>query len=436
MQTPIDAMRSSFSSSVWRMSRVFVWIALAIWAIILFFWIGTGTSERVWPHTTNQQIGMMNLLDTALTKLIQTDGSIPLPSNMTRIVAGDHLIGYQWFIDSAYVRSLNIGRSVPAETYLLVTDAEQSRFQLMTMVRSEDDILDLAADEDTPRYLIVGDLLDYQPVFRGGSLGVLLTPFTHVPVGGSEIDLLTSTDTYLWRLSTDQWYEDPAPAIWSRHFMLNSHLRDDLDLAKTVPHLVGYWKFDEWSGDTVTDHSQYGNHGTIMGEWVTWIEDDHGQGLLFNWAGRVEVPHHDSLNLTDDWMIGIQFKPLDTSVRGTLISKDGVLTWDTIENLENEASLERGHFNLYVRNNVIYSVKNIQQIRGWSVINEQYYQLNIQSLNRKISGTLNTNEIMRQLANTAPITSQRNLLIGRRWNIDDSFFIWHIYLIQLYNFNK
>jgi hypothetical protein len=115
----------------------------------------------------------------------------------------------------------------------------------MTMVRSEDDILELAADDETPRYLIVGDYLDYIPLFRGDSLGIVMTPFTHIPIGGREIDLLTSTDTYLWRLSTDQWYEDPAPAIWSRHFMLNSDLRDDLDLAKTVPHLVGYWRFDE-----------------------------------------------------------------------------------------------------------------------------------------------------------------------------------------------
>jgi hypothetical protein len=401
------------------MSRVFVWIALAIWAIILFFWIGTGTSERVWPHTTNQQIGMMNLLDTALTKLIQTDGSIPLPSNMTRIVAGDHLIGYQWFIDSAYVRSLNIGRSVPAETYLLVTDAEQSRFQLMTMVRSEDDILDLAADEDTPRYLIVGDLLDYQPVFRGGSLGVLLTPFTHVPVGGSEIDLLTSTDTYLWRLSEDQWYEDPAPAIWSRHFMLNSHLRDDLDLAKTVPHLVGYWRFDEWSGDTVYDHSQYANHGTIMGEWVTWIEDNHGQGLLFNWEGWVEVPHHESLNLTDDWMIGVQFKPHDTSVRGTLISKDGVGTDTTWA------------YNVYVENEIIYETNNRGVEKWWNTKINQVNNWWVAYTSNAIQ--IKLNDIMQFYHNIvpAPRATNSSLLFGRRWPTNQSFFNGIIYSIHL-----
>jgi hypothetical protein len=143
------------------------------------------------------------------------------------------------------VSTLGIGRSVPASTYLLVTTADQSRYQLMTMVRSTEDLLELAADEEIPRYLIIGEYIDYQPIFRGDSLGVLLTPFSHIPVSGRTIDLLASSDTYLWRLSTDQWYEDPAPAIRSRHFMLNDHLRDDLDLAKTVPHLVGYWRFDE-----------------------------------------------------------------------------------------------------------------------------------------------------------------------------------------------
>jgi hypothetical protein len=52
------------------------------------------------------------------------------------------------------------------------------------------------------------------------------------------------------------------------------------------------------------------------------------------------------LNLTDDWMIAVSFKPFDTSTRGTLISKDGVGTDTTWA------------YNVYVGNNIEYEVNN------------------------------------------------------------------------------
>jgi hypothetical protein len=108
----------------------------------------------------------------------------------------------------------------------------------MTMVRSEDDILDLAADDETPRYLIVGDFLDYQPLFRGASLGVLLSPFTHVPIGGNQIDLLTHQEPLLLRFNTSRWLEDNAYRLRRELYFTHEHLYTDTSIIQNFPEIV------------------------------------------------------------------------------------------------------------------------------------------------------------------------------------------------------
>lgn len=62
--------------------------------------------------------------------------------------------------------------------------------------------------------------------------------------------------------------------------------------------LVGQWKFDETSGNTVYDTSSFGNNGTITGtaEKVTGIR---GNGLnLHDGVSTVTIPNSPSLNLS------------------------------------------------------------------------------------------------------------------------------------------
>ncbi len=67
--------------------------------------------------------------------------------------------------------------------------------------------------------------------------------------------------------------------------------------------LVLYLSFDELSGQTVKDHSSYGNHGALMGN-PTLVEGKFGKALKFN--GRsdwVEIPHDDSLTVTQSFTV-------------------------------------------------------------------------------------------------------------------------------------
>jgi hypothetical protein len=60
---------------------------------------------------------------------------------------------------------------------------------------------------------------------------------------------------------------------------------DDVTVADGAPPeepdegLVGYWSFDEGSGDTVHDYSGHGNHGTVYG--ANWVTGRSGSALEF-----------------------------------------------------------------------------------------------------------------------------------------------------------
>lgn len=63
--------------------------------------------------------------------------------------------------------------------------------------------------------------------------------------------------------------------------------------------LVLYLPFDEGSGDTVKDLSDSGNDGTIQG--AEWVKDGKiGSALSFSVGDYVEVPHSESLSITDE----------------------------------------------------------------------------------------------------------------------------------------
>jgi hypothetical protein len=64
------------------------------------------------------------------------------------------------------------------------------------------------------------------------------------------------------------------------------------------PGLVGWWRFDEGTGSTAKDSSEYGNDGTVYG--ATWTDGKYNKALSLNGINNyVEIPHSSSLSMTD-----------------------------------------------------------------------------------------------------------------------------------------
>lgn len=59
--------------------------------------------------------------------------------------------------------------------------------------------------------------------------------------------------------------------------------------------LIGYWSFDEGSGDVAEDSSGNGNDGNLVRD-PEWVDGKFGKALKFSTAQRnkVEIPHSDS----------------------------------------------------------------------------------------------------------------------------------------------
>ncbi len=64
--------------------------------------------------------------------------------------------------------------------------------------------------------------------------------------------------------------------------------------------LVGYWKFDEGSGNKAYDSSSYGNDGVINGT-PNWVTGQIGTALDFDGSTNfVEIPHSESLSMREE----------------------------------------------------------------------------------------------------------------------------------------
>jgi len=73
---------------------------------------------------------------------------------------------------------------------------------------------------------------------------------------------------------------------------------------------VLYMSFNqEPDGEVVEDESGRGNHGNIVGNGVDWIADGKfGGALEFDGASKIEIPHLDSLNLSEEMTLAIWFR--------------------------------------------------------------------------------------------------------------------------------
>jgi hypothetical protein len=95
-------------------------------------------------------------------------------------------------------------------------------------------------------------------------------------------------------------------------------------LGASTNGLVGYWNFDEGSGNVAHDTSGNGNDGTITG--ATWTTGKVGSGALsFNGVdGKVTIPGNASLNpseITISFWINVKAAPSNNN--GSIIDKNG-----------------------------------------------------------------------------------------------------------------
>jgi len=101
--------------------------------------------------------------------------------------------------------------------------------------------------------------------------------------------------------------------------------------ASATAEIMGYWKLDEGSGDTVADISGNDNHGTI--ENAVWVKGKSGAALEFNGTdARVVIPDSPSLHpATGDITIAAWVKlasdPTGWSAHASIVHKNSAYQW-------------------------------------------------------------------------------------------------------------
>ena len=86
--------------------------------------------------------------------------------------------------------------------------------------------------------------------------------------------------------------------------------------ADLVPNLVGAWLFDEGEGKVVSDSSENGNDGEIVGEDVKWVDGKFGGALSLSGAegNYVAIPDSPTLNPMEGITMMMWVKPDTTDV--------------------------------------------------------------------------------------------------------------------------
>src|ERR1041384_3465392 len=71
--------------------------------------------------------------------------------------------------------------------------------------------------------------------------------------------------------------------------------------------LIGWWNFEETSGDSASDASGNGRPGKCSGKWVP---GKVGGGVLFEGTTSMRVPYDDSLSMAGDMTIAFWVNPM------------------------------------------------------------------------------------------------------------------------------
>lgn len=129
--------------------------------------------------------------------------------------------------------------------------------------------------------------------------------------------LLSNTE-YYWRVAATNTAEEDSP--WSSEWSFTT-APDQLSSSE----LVGYWKMEEGSGNTLIDYSGKNNNATIQNNsgisWVTGVD-----GLALRMTGSLNryasVAHNSTLDITEAITIAAWIKPNGVN-RKRILSKSG-----------------------------------------------------------------------------------------------------------------
>jgi hypothetical protein len=90
--------------------------------------------------------------------------------------------------------------------------------------------------------------------------------------------------------------------IWSMRQVAEAAILDP------HPGLVGWWRFDEGTGNIAKDSSEYGNDGTVYG--ATWVDGKYGKALSFDGTSNyVSVLHNSVFSAPANLTVEGWFKP-------------------------------------------------------------------------------------------------------------------------------
>ncbi len=143
---------------------------------------------------------------------------------------------------------------------------------------------------------------------------------TYFAVGSARSPYLVPGVTYYWRV--DEVEEDGTihtGDVWSFSILP--------EISITDLSIVGWWRFDEGYGTTVSDSSGYGNHGTFGPQPYDpqWVPGMFGYALEFDGDDYVDVGNSSTLNFgIDNWTVtGWVKTTMGTGSSGILFGNGG-----------------------------------------------------------------------------------------------------------------
>jgi len=105
--------------------------------------------------------------------------------------------------------------------------------------------------------------------------------------------------------------------------LLPGRYESQINLIISEPTLKGHWKFEEDpSQGTIKDYGIFKNDGTPSGD-PQLVSGVFGQALEFDGDDKIEIPHHDSLSLNNQFTIEAWVKVGDITSDNAIISKIG-----------------------------------------------------------------------------------------------------------------
>ncbi|WP_339675719.1 LamG-like jellyroll fold domain-containing protein [Cyclobacterium marinum] len=154
-------------------------------------------------------------------------------------------------------------------------------------------------------------------VSQNSQFTALLVDEVGVSAVSYTVDELQPNTTYYWRVAaTNQNGSSPWSEIWSFK---------TAEVISGSAELVGYWKMEEGSGSTLTDHSGNGNNANLQStSGISWVSGIDGLALRMNGSLNryASVPHNPTLDITEAITIAAWIKP-EGVYRKRILSKSG-----------------------------------------------------------------------------------------------------------------